>query len=345
MVGYPPRPDGWVARFLLLCHARMKLTSLADVRALLAEHDIQPRKTLGQNFLIDANILEILLATADVTSADAVLEVGAGLGVLTEPLARAARRVVAVEKDPRLWPLLEARLAAFPNVTLLRADMLAVDHETLLRTGITRAVGNLPYSAGSAILVNLVRAAAPPARMTVTLQEEVARRLTAAPSSKAFGLLTLWCRLRYDIVPRKTVSPTCFYPAPSIRSVILALTRRATPDPPPPVRALFYALTKFAFARRRKQLRTIFVDAAVPVPPLPSAAGATPPAVLRLDRGSLLATFASLGRDPRARPEDLDADAWRALAECWAPAVGPYANRHFYPDTLVRPLSPSPGHR
>ncbi len=295
----------------------MKLTSLSDVRALLAEWDIRPQKTLGQNFLIDANILDILMAATAVTPADTVLEIGAGLGVFTEALARAAKRVVTVEKDPRLWPLLEARLKDVPTVELVKADMLDLDPDALFPAGLPVTVGNLPYSAGSAILVNLVRAAAPPPRLVVTLQHEVAERLVATPSHKAFGLLTLWCRLRYDVSIRKTVSPTCFFPAPSVGSAILVLTRRAVEDPAPPVRTLFYALTKHAFSRRRKQLRTILAGADVPVPPARPDTG--PATVLKLPAGPLAGSFEALGIEPRARPEDLDVAAWLRLAE-WGAA-------------------------
>ena len=204
----------------------MKLTRISDVHAILAEWDIRPQKSLGQNFLIDANILGILLDTAGITAGDEVLEIGTGLGVLTEPLARVARRVVTVEKDPRLWPFLKERLKAFPNVELVCGDMLQVDHEALFRSGISKVVANLPYSVGSAILVNLVQAETPPAQLTVTLQQEVAKRLTAKPGHKDFGLLTLWTQLRYDVAIRKTVSPTCFYPAPGVSSTILNLVRQ-----------------------------------------------------------------------------------------------------------------------
>jgi len=293
----------------------MKLTRISDVHAILAEWDIRPQKSLGQNFLIDANILGIMLDTAGVTAGDEVLEIGTGLGVLTGPLARVARRVVTIEKDPRLWPLLKERLKAFPNVELICGDMMKVDHEALFRSGISKVVANLPYSVGSAILVNLVQAETPPAQLTVTLQQEVAARLTAKPGHKDFGLLTLWTQLRYNVAIRKTISPTCFYPAPGVSSTILNLVRQERPadDYPAddfqaddcPARHFFYALTKFAFAHRRKQLKTILCDADIV---------AHPGIQIQLAAEDVLKAFRKLGIDPRTRPEDLSVATWRRLA-------------------------------
>ena len=291
----------------------MKLTRISDVHAILAEWDIRPQKSLGQNFLMDANILGIMLDTAGVTAGDEVLEIGTGLGVLTEPLARVARRVVTVEKDPRLWPLLKERLKAFPNVELICGDMIKVDHEELFRSGISKVAANLPYSVGSAILVNLVQAATPPKQLTVTLQQEVAKRLIAKPGHKDFGLLTLWTQLRYDVAIRKTVSPTCFYPAPGVSSTILNLVRKERPADDCPDRHFFYALTKFAFAHRRKQLKTILGDATIRY----SASERLSDLAMErhLPTEDVLAAFQELGIDPRTRPEDLSVELWRRLAQ------------------------------
>lgn len=308
----------------------MKLTRISDVRAILAELRIRPQKSLGQNFLIDANILGIMLDTAGITAGDEVLEIGTGLGVLTEPLARVARRVVTVEKDPRLWLLLKERLKAFPNVELICGDMMKVNHETLFRSGLSKVVANLPYSVGSAILVNLVQAATPPAQLTVTLQQEVAARLTAKPGHKDFGLLTLWTQLRYDVAIRKTVSPTCFYPAPGVNSTILNLVRKECPADDPespkatpvagkfqaddyPARHFFYALTKFAFAHRRKQLKTILCDAVIRYSVSERLSDLAIESLLPTE--GVLAAFQKLGIDPRTRPEDLSVELWRRLAK------------------------------
>ncbi len=286
----------------------MNPTRPSEVRALLDELSFRPQKSLGQNFLIDANILAILLDAAAVAPDTEVLEAGAGLGVLTEPLAGLARRVVAVEKDRRLCDFLRTRLARFPNVELVCADMLSLDAEALLASGITQVVANLPYSVGSAILVNFLQASLPPRRMTVTLQLEVARRLAAAPGGKDFGLLSLWSQRVYEVGIRKIVSPSCFFPAPAVQSAIVRLDRREPFDPDAAGRGFFYALTKFAFGRRRKQLGTILRAA---------------PAAWRLAPDRIRAAFRALDLDPHSRPEALAVGQWVRLAAALNPNSPP----------------------
>lgn len=290
----------------------MKLTSISDVHKILTEWDIRPQKSLGQNFLIDVNILGIILDTAALKPEDEVLEIGAGLGVLTEPLAQIARRVVTVEKDQRLWPLLKERLKTFPGVELICGDMMAVDHEALFRSGINKVVANLPYSVGCAILVNLVQAEMPPAQLTVTLQQEVALRLTAKPGCNDFGLLSLWSQARYEVAIRKTISSTCFFPAPGVSSAIVNLARRERPLVESKVRHFFYALTKFAFAKRRKQLKTTLCDARVACSTSGQAGEA--PIEIHLASEHVLKVFGDLNIDPRARPEELSVEQWGRLA-------------------------------
>jgi len=152
---------------------------LSELRSLLNEMDFHPSRALGQNFLIDGNILDILLDAADVRHRDEILEIGPGLGAVTEALVDSARRVVAVEKDRRLYEHLRERFKDKPKLELICADMLEVDTEALLKTGFNKVVSNLPYSAGSRILINLAMAEAAPERIIVTVQQEVAERLAA----------------------------------------------------------------------------------------------------------------------------------------------------------------------
>ncbi len=278
----------------------MKPTRPSEVRALLDRLALRPRKKLGQNFLVDANILAIMLETAAITPADEILEIGAGLGVLTQPLTEKARRVVAVEKDPKLYNFLKGELAARPNLELIRGDILRLDHEKLLASGITKVVANLPYSVGSAILVNLLQAQRPPAAMIVTLQAEVARRLTALPGSRDFGLLGLWSQTLYHSSIRKTISPSCFYPMPGVHSAILLLSRREPPLLLPAQKHFFFMLTKFIFSRRRKQLGTLLRNLPANWRPAPER---------------IRALLAELEIDPQARPETLSVCQWLRLAE------------------------------
>lgn len=277
----------------------MNLTSPVDVRAQLAALGVRPNRTLGQNFLIDRNILNILIGLGDLGAGDAVLEVGPGLGVLTRELLARVARVVAVEKDAALYRFLRDDLAAEPRLELHHADMLDLDAQALVDAGAGKVMSNLPYRAGTRILVQLATLARPPARMVVTVQTEVAERMVAGHGGRDYGLLSVWIQGGYRVRIARTVSPTCFCPAPEVESAIVTLERRAAPLPEPARRDVFYALTRRMFMQRRKQLRTILAR-------LPSPLGRSP--------AEAEAVFARAGVDGTARPEDLAPESWDALA-------------------------------
>ena len=276
----------------------MKLTSPSQVRALLEQLQVQPSTAHGQNFLIDANIRDLIVATAAVDPQDNVLEIGAGLGVLTEALLTRAGKVVAVEKDRRLHAYLAEYFAEAPSLNLIQADFLELDVPGLLACGITKVVANLPYSSGSRMLVELAMAPVPPPEIVVTVQFEVGERLAADAGDRQRGLLSVLVQYRYDVRIRKIVSPTCFYPRPDVRSAIVQMTRHSG-SADASEREMYRALTQEAFRHRRKQLATILVRAGGRVHlPADQAAG----------------VFAGLHIDPRIRPEELSVEAWRQLA-------------------------------
>ena len=277
----------------------LKLTSPAQVRTVLAELDIQPRKEWGQNFLIDANIRNMIVEIAALGADDVVLEIGAGLGVLTEVMLVRAARVVAVEKDRRLAAHLAERFGWSPRLQLISGDFMDLDAATLLNQGISKVVGNLPYSVGSRMLVNLFFASTPPAQIVVTVQLEVAERLAAGPGDSPRGLLSVWAQLAYEVRVRKTVSATCFYPRPDVQSAIVQMTRRPAPVADLSDRGLYYDVTREAFRYRRKQLTTILARA---------------PGRLRRPADQAAGELQGLGIDPRSRPEDLTVEDWCRLA-------------------------------
>jgi 16S rRNA (adenine1518-N6/adenine1519-N6)-dimethyltransferase len=235
----------------------MNLTSPTQVRALLQELGVQPSRSLGQNFLIDANVLRILVGAADLQSEDRVLEVGPGLGVLTEVLAARVGELVAVEKDRRLAAHLAGRFAGTPSVEIVAGDMLQQRFDRLGGGRLRKVVANLPYRPGTRILVDLVRNASPPDLMVLTVQREVADRLAAGVGAKDYGLLSVWVQRLYDVEQVKVVSPTCFWPAPAVSSAIVRLVRHGRSHLPADAEAVFYALTKHVFSVRRKQLATV----------------------------------------------------------------------------------------
>ncbi len=240
----------------------MKRTRPSEVRTLLTERQIIPSRVLGQNFLIDQNILNIILASAHLNEDDHVLEIGPGLGVLTEHLIRAGRHVTAIEKDPRLAAYLREAFAHCPDLQLIEADALESDLPGLVqRHGITHVISNLPYSSGTRMLVELIDCPDRPLRFVVMLQSDVAERLVAQPGSKAYGLLSIHAQLHYDVVIRKHVSPSCFYPPPEVRSALVELYRRDRPMIDLRDEPHFRELVKWSFSQRRKQLGTILQKA------------------------------------------------------------------------------------
>ena len=257
------------------------LTRPSEVRALLAQLDFRPARILGQNFLIDRNILNILLREADVQPDDAVLEVGPGLGVLTAALLDTVKTVTAVEKDKRLAAYLRERFADAPSLHLIQADILDCDLPALLAAPETKLVANLPYAIAARLLVELTALTTPPPCIVVTIQREVAERLTATPGMKDYGLLAILLQRLYDIQTVKHVTPSCFWPPPEVQSSIVKLTRRAQPlGGTATDAAALRSLVRHAFSQRRKtlgrSLRGFLVDpsAALKAADIPPAARA-----------------------------------------------------------------------
>ncbi len=247
----------------------MNLTSPSQVKSWCIENGFHPNKVLGQNFLIDQNALIAIVDAgfAGVTRQDdaplKVLEIGPGLGVLTEEMLKRGAEVTAVEKDPILAERLAASLGNPERLTVVAGDALDVAcpggrREPLVTGPFDCMVSNLPYQAGTRILLEFVQARTLP-RMTVLVQTEVAERLAAPEGSKTRGLAGVWAQLDYDVKIVRKVAASCFWPRPEIGSSVVTLTRHdrnlaLTEDE----RNLFHRLTKKAFEQRRKQLGSIF---------------------------------------------------------------------------------------
>lgn len=274
------------------------------VRAYLREHEFLPRKTLGQNFLIDRNVQALILSAAALEKHDVVVEIGPGLGALTDGLVRRAGHVLAIEKDVRLAAFLQRQFAGIRGLTVIEGDALAVDIPERVRLiggeAGWKLVSNLPYASGTRILVELLHGGDRPATMTVTLQREVADRLSARPGTKVYGLLSVWAQRLYAISIVHVVKPGCFYPAPEVSSAIVKLTGRDGVDNDEGKAVRFQRATRRAFEHRRKQLATT-------LPGTPGLSGITPAAVK--------AGLEGMGLPGTARPENLDSGEWWALLE------------------------------
>ena len=244
--------------------------TLTEVRQILTELDVRPSKALGQNFLIDGNILEIIIREADIRSRETVLEIGPGLGALTLKLADRAGKVIAIEKDGRLAEYIRRH---YPEVELIHGDACKVDLPAC-----DSVVANLPYSISTAILERFVERENRPRRLVLTVQREVAQRLAALPRHKDYGALTLFTQLRYHVTIVHVVSQRCFFPAPHVESAIVALDQRE-PRIKLEAGAPFHDLVRQGFQQRRKMLRKLLgdherVDAALQAINLPVTARA-----------------------------------------------------------------------
>ncbi len=237
----------------------MNLTSPSQVKAWCIANGFHPNRTLGQNFLIDRNALDAILDAAGLDAPARVLEIGPGLGVLTEVLLQRGHAVTAIEKDPVLADRLADALGAPAGLTVLKGDALDFIKAGAC-DGFPALVSNLPYQAGTRILLELIRRMpAIPETMVVLVQTEVAERLAAGPGSKTRGLAGVWMQLDYDVAIVRAVKASCFWPRPEIGSTVVKLTRHHRNDAlPAAVRETLRVLTKQAFEHRRKQLGTIF---------------------------------------------------------------------------------------
>ncbi len=260
----------------------------------LKRFEIRPNRELGQNFLIDDNILEVIGRAAELDAADAVLEVGGGLGVLSEYLAARVGHLHVVEVDPGLRPALEEALAPFPGAQLHVADAVRLELADLDPPP-GKVVANLPYGVAATVLLKSL-AELPAARLWVAMvQREVGERMSAQPGGKTYGTTSVLAQIACEVKLLRKVARSVFHPEPNVDSALLLLRRRA-PFPPDPVVALVHA----AFAHRRKALAGS----------LGLASGA-PDGMRERTREAL----ERLGHPADARAERLSPDAFADLAE------------------------------
>ncbi len=222
-------------------------------KALLDSYQILPKKSLGQNFMHDPNALEKIVASAEPSPSDTVVEVGAGAGALTDILARAARQVFSIEVDERLRPLLEERFDDRANVYLVFDDILKTNVTALVGASDYIVVANVPYYISSAILWRFLESARSPRRMILTMQYEVAERVIGAPG--AMNLLSI--ATQFYGAPRIVgkFGPAVFWPRPNIDSAIVRIDTHEAPPVNVPSRELFFRVVKAGFSMKRKQLK------------------------------------------------------------------------------------------
>jgi 16S rRNA (adenine1518-N6/adenine1519-N6)-dimethyltransferase len=229
-------------------------------QAIMNQFGINTKKSLGQNFLTDINILKNIVAAGDVKGTDNVVEIGPGIGALTEQLARAAKQVLAFEIDDRLIPVLAHTMAPYKNVTVIHDDILKVDLPAALAetfedtTAPLKLVANLPYYITTPILMQVLQSDIKFDNIVVMMQKEVADRLSAEPGTKDYGSLTLAVQYRMNAKLAFTVSRTAFVPNPNVDSAIISLTPREPLAVQPRNEKQLFELFRIGFVMRRKTL-------------------------------------------------------------------------------------------
>jgi len=227
--------------------------NLSQIRQILSEHEIQLTRSLGQNFMHDQNQIEKIVAAGEVTREDSVVEIGPGLGPLTEKLVDRAGNVIAIETDQRLLEHLEKKFADEKRFQLIHADALQLIRRQSSDWSQWKLVSNLPYSVASPILVELARKATGPRLIATTVQWEVAQRLIARPRTKDYGVLTLLVQLSYEARLEFKIPPGSFFPPPKVDSACVSLRRRP-PLLPIDQFPIFEKLVKRGFSQRRKMM-------------------------------------------------------------------------------------------
>lgn len=236
-----------------------ELGNFRHTMEVIQKHQFVFQKKFGQNFLIDSHVLDKIIQTADVTKEDMVLEIGPGIGTMTQYLAEAARQVIAVEIDANLIPILKETLDGYKNVSIIHQDILKVDIRHLAETGNggkpIKVVANLPYYITTPIIMGLFEQHVPIKTLTVMVQKEVASRMKSGPGSKDYGALSL--AVQYFAKPylAANVPPNCFIPRPAVGSAVIRLTCHEKPPVNVEDEKLMFSLIRASFNQRRKTLQ------------------------------------------------------------------------------------------
>ncbi len=267
-------------------------------KTLLDYYEINPKKSLGQNFLHDPGTLEKIVAAAEIRPDDTVLEVGPGTGMLTERLAPVAKKVIAVEIDGRLKPLLDIQFEPYSNIEVVYQDFLTTNVTELVGEGDFVVVANVPYYITSAILRHILESDHRPRRLVLTMQVEVAERLIATPDDMS----VLAVSVQFYGIPRivNRIKPAAFWPRPDVDSAVVLIDVYDQPPVDVPSEKLFFRVVRAGFGQKRKQLRNSLGSGL---------------SIKSEVAGNLLE---QAGIDPRRRAETLTLEEWAALTRAVA---------------------------
>lgn len=264
------------------------------------------QKKFGQNFLIDSNILENIISAAGITKNDFVLEIGPGIGTMTQYLCEAARQVVAVEIDKMLIPILRDTLSEYNNVEVINKDVLKVDIKSLAEEKNNgkpiKVVANLPYYITTPIIMGLFESGVPIESITIMVQKEVADRMQTGPGSKDYGALSLAVQYYAEAQVVLHVSSNCFMPRPNVDSAVIKLTKHKIPAVEVLDEALLFKLIRASFNQRRKTLVN----------------GLKNSSELDFSKEQILEAIHSIGKDENIRGEKLTLSEFAMLSNCLA---------------------------
>lgn len=272
---------------------------------ILKKYGFSFKKSLGQNFLIDPNILRNIVSHAGLTKESAAIEIGPGIGALTEHLARAAGKVVSFEIDQRLLPVLEDTLSPYDNVRIVHQDILEADTESIFNEELKEykdvmVVANLPYYVTTPILLKLLHDRLPIRGMVVMMQKEVADRITAKPGTKEYGSLSIAIQYYMDAEVAMTVPKTVFMPPPNVDSAVIKLTRRSVPVVEVKDEDFLFLVSRGSFVQRRKTILNNLQTS------LPDG---------KAHKEEILKALEETGIDPTRRGETLSIQEFGALSD------------------------------
>ena len=271
---------------------------MVSIRNELKEHGLFPRKRLGQHFLVDRNILDKVIRTAEVAKEDIILEVGPGLGEMTFALALQAKKVIAVEIDSKLVAILEKKMRGHPNVKVVKSDILKLDFDQFLKKEgyPIKVVANLPYQISTPLLFRFIESKDVFSTFTLMLQREVAERMVAPPGRKEYGPLSIFIQLFFDLSIRFFIKPSAFFPPPEVDSALVHMVWREEPLVETNDEEWFKRVVKACFGYRRKTLVNSLKHSGLVLPE------------------SVELKMKGIGIDPQRRPETLTIQEFAALA-------------------------------
>lgn len=280
-----------------------KLGNPQETIQVLQKHDFHFQKKYGQNFLIDTHVLDKIVEAADVSEEDFVLEIGPGIGTMTQYLCEHARQVLAVEIDRNLIPILQETLSSYDNVDILQGDILKQDIGAIAEKynggQPIKVVANLPYYITTPIIMGLFESRVPLANVTVMVQKEVADRMRAEPGTKEYGALSLAVQYYAEPYLAANVPPNCFMPRPKVGSAVIRLSARQKPPVEVKDEKLMFRLIRAAFNQRRKTLQNAITNSGE----------------LNFSKEETGQAITSVGLNPSIRGEKLGLAEFAALAD------------------------------